>query len=84
VGIFGAQRKQEVVKPKGDDFLKTVKETLAGIVAAYGEQADQFNSVQEYNDGLFGQLWESTETFLKASYRNGLRAGQAIRSRNRR
>ncbi|MHB9080395.1 MAG: hypothetical protein ACYC3X_23215 [Pirellulaceae bacterium] len=81
MAIFNKDTNQEAARVKGDDFLKSAKETLSILFAEYATKADEFNRVEQYNDGLFAEAWTVCESLIKASYRNGLQAGRFRGSR---
>jgi hypothetical protein len=76
MAIFNQEPNQEAARVKGDDFLKSAKETLSVLFAEYVGKAGEFNRVEQYNDALFAEAWTVCESLIKASYRNGLRAGR--------
>jgi|GEM_PF-3375910 len=51
------------------------------VFTVYLDQAEQFNSVEDYSEALFGDVWQVTDKQLRSSYKNGVQSG---RSQNRR
>jgi len=69
-------------KQKGDEFLENCRKTMWQVFTAYVDQAEQFNSVEDYSEALFSDLWQVTDKLLRSSYKNGAQSGRAQKRRS--
>ena len=60
----------------GKSFLREVYDKLDVLFEGFIDNADEYDSVNEYSYALLAQTWEILEPALKASYSNGVKRGR--------
>ena len=60
----------------GKSFLREVYDKLDVLFEGFIDNADEYDSVNEYSYALLAQTWEILEPSLKASYANGVKRGR--------
>jgi beta-phosphoglucomutase-like phosphatase (HAD superfamily) len=70
------KKKKETAADAGKQFLTDAKAQHGELFAAFAENVETYDSVEEFLSALESQSWELLELICKASYRNGIARGQ--------